>query len=363
MTQLAAPDPAWAARVAGAGVRLELFDTLDDDYDYVDLEGPLLAAAREGSLSDEDLYPLLARFSIGRAPDIDWPTDAAGVARRCAVALAGRGARIELRAGQPNDRTRRIARDAVVNELRLNPSDLLGVLADHWQKLGPVSAPNRHGCSLLAFGQQLLLEPVVGACMLIWSTLQSSRLEVAVDPSSAASTEWEEWSPAAADGWIEVAHEELARLGPPARRPPGDVDQCADALARARASLLRPHGDPRRVGESIVRTSGWPGDPARISPLAVRAVERALERIEDVDLHADTDRIVTWVQSCVMPDSDALVDWVRDLSFATLGNREHGLARTGDELLQDAAAWLAWSLADAAVDVVSEMGRASANSA
>jgi len=363
VTRLPAPDPAWAARVAGVGVRLELFDTLDDDYDYVDLEGPLLAAAREGSLSDEDLYPLLARFWLGRAPDLDWPTDAAGVARRCAVALAGRAAEIELRAGQPNDRTRRIARDAVITELGLTPGDLLGVLADHWRELGRVSVPNLHGCSLLAFGQHVLLEPVVGACVLIWSTLGSLRLDRAVDASSAASTEWDEWSPADEDGWTDVAREELARLGPPARRLPGDVDRCARALARARASVLRARGGRGLVAESIVRTSGWPGDRSRISPLAARAVEHACERIEDAGLLADTDRIVTWVQSCVMPDGDALIDLVRDLSFATLGNREHGLARTGDEMLQDAAAWLAWGLADAAVDVVSEMGRSAANSA
>lgn len=58
MKRLPAPEPAWVVCVAKAGVRVELFDTLDVDDDYLELEAAVVLTARAGTLSDEDLYPL-----------------------------------------------------------------------------------------------------------------------------------------------------------------------------------------------------------------------------------------------------------------------------------------------------------------
>ena len=62
--------------------------------------------------------------------------------------------------------------DEIVTDLLLTPSELLSALVDHWDGSRP-QIPSNGGCSLLAFARHALLEPVVGACALIWSTLDS----------------------------------------------------------------------------------------------------------------------------------------------------------------------------------------------
>ena len=84
-------DAGWAARVAGAGVRIDLWDTDLEDHEFVLLGATILRAARQGTLSDADLYPLLVRLWNGRLPTA-WPAGAPMVARRCATALAAQAA-------------------------------------------------------------------------------------------------------------------------------------------------------------------------------------------------------------------------------------------------------------------------------
>ena len=52
----------------------------------------------------------------------------------------------------------------------------------------------------------------------------------------------------------------------------------------------------------------------------------------------------------LMPSDDALTEWVRDTSFATLG-RLSRRQDTAEGIRRDAAQWLNWILAHAAVNV------------
>jgi hypothetical protein len=148
MRRLPPPDLAGVARVAEAGVRVELCDTLDVDDDYLELEASVLRATRDGTLCDEDLYPLLARFWIGRPP-LGWPPDAAAVARRCAVALAGGSVEPVLRNGVPSDRTRRRAQDAVIEDLRISPPRAPRRARGQLAGAGAVARAKRRGYTLL----------------------------------------------------------------------------------------------------------------------------------------------------------------------------------------------------------------------
>jgi hypothetical protein len=359
MTHPVAPDPAWVARVAKAGVRVELFDTVDDDDDYRELQTSIMTAARDATLSDTDLYLLLARYWIGRPP-FDWPPDAAAVARRCAVALAGLPVELELDGGRPTDRTRQLAEQAVIEDLQLSPTGLLAVLADHWQQLARRRVPSRWEYSLLDIARELLLEPVAGACIVLWSTLRPAEAKPAAGPAPGLRG-WDTWSIDFDDDdhvWIQVAGAELVRLGQPALRLVNSLYDIAVLLARARADLICERGDLELVSASIVRTTGWPGDRAIITPLSQTALELALGHVDDILLRAGIGglaEIADAVARQLMPSEDALIEWVRDPSFARLG-RLSRRQDTAEEMCRDAARWLNWTLAHAAVEVLVEMG-------
>jgi hypothetical protein len=359
MTHPAPLNPAWVARVATAGVRVGLFNTLDNDDDYLALQTSILTAARDATLSDEDLYPLLARYWIGRPP-FDWPPDAAAVARRCAVALAGRPVELELDAGRPSDRTRQLAQQAVIEDLQLTPPELLAVLADHWQQLARWQVPRAWEYSLLDIARQLLLEPVAGACIVLWSTLQPAAVTPAAGPAASGLSGWDTWSIDFDDDvqvWIQVTEAELVRLGQPALRMADSLYEIAVLLARARAFLILERGDLELVAASIVRTTGWPGDRAIMTRLSERALELALGHVDDMLLRAGLGGLADITDAItrrLMPSEDALTEWVRDPSFARLG-RLGGFVETAEEMRHDAARWLNWTLADAAVEVLLEM--------
>lgn len=116
--------PGWEARVRDAGVPVELFEADLNDYGFAFLEGSIMAALRDATLSDADVYPLLVRIWTGRPAATDWPPQAPELARRCATTLAGRSP-CELGAlNAPTDRSVQTARNAIVAELRLTPRDL-----------------------------------------------------------------------------------------------------------------------------------------------------------------------------------------------------------------------------------------------
>lgn len=97
------------------------------------------------------------------------------MARRCATALAGRAAcKLESFVFAPTDKSLRAARDAIITDLGLTRGDLLAALAERWEQLADLAMPTGRGCSLLAFARHVLQEPVVGACALIWSTLEAA---------------------------------------------------------------------------------------------------------------------------------------------------------------------------------------------
>jgi hypothetical protein len=347
-------DAAWSARVVDAGVRLDLFESAEDDYAFALLGLTITRAVSEAALSDDDAYPLLVRYWNGTWPEVGWPRDAPAVARRCAMTLAERGGcAMERALYAPADASLQAARDAIIAELGLTQRELLAALAEHWERLDALEMPSGRGCSLLAFARHVLLEPLVGACALIWSTLDSSS-------SSARTVEavisWEEWSPIEIDDWGGVVAVELARLGRPAQDLPADGDEWAELLAAARSTWLEAHDDAPLVAASIVRTSGWPGERDVIDPIAAHAVDRALEHIDEIDPETDNEELVDRIQGLVLPGDDVLLSWVRDTSFGTL--RDHaGSARTGAEMLRTAADWLTWSIAQEAVEAVAAMRR------
>ena len=244
MTHPPPPDAAWVARVAHAGVRVELFDTVDHPVDYLELQTSIMTAARDATLSDEDLYPLLARYWSGRPP-FHWPPDAAAVARRCAVALAARPVELELEAGRPSDLTRQLAEEAVIEDLQLTSAELLAVLADHWQQLARRQVPSGWQYSLLDTARRLLLEPVAGACIVLWWTLEPA-VTPAAGPAAPGLSGWDTWSIDFADDAhvrVRVAGAELVRLGQPALRLVDSPHDGAVVLARARADVLCERGD------------------------------------------------------------------------------------------------------------------------
>lgn len=358
MTHPPPPDPAWVARVANAAVRIELFDTVDDPDDYLELQTSIMTAARDATLSDEDLYPLLARYWIGRPP-FEWPPGAAAVARRCAVALAARPVEFELDGGRPSDRTRLLAEEAVIEDLQLTPAKLLAVLADHWQQLARRQVPSGWQYSLLDIARRLLLEPVAGACIVLWWTLQPAAVQPAAGPAEPGLGGWDAWSIDFADDVdvrVQVAGAELVRLGQPALRLADHVNDRA-VLARARADVICERGDLALVAASIARTTGWPADRAIITQLSQRALALALGHIDDMLLRVRIGgpaEIAAVVARQLMPSDDALTEWVRDPSFARFG-RLSRRQDTAEGIRRDAARWLNWILAYAAVEVVFEM--------
>lgn len=347
MTQASIYDAGWMARVGDAGVRVELWDADLDDHGFELLSDTILDAVREATLSDDDLYPLLVRLWNGRLPLVDWPPHAPAIARRCATELATRAAcEPETWTHAPTDRSLKAARDVIVADLRLTPSELLSAVADHWEHLAGLQMPTSGGCSLLAFARHVLLEPVVGACALVWSTLDS----MGSNPEATGTFAWGEWSPVPGDNWSDVVSAELARLGQPPRRVPDNGDEASAMLASARAALLEAH-DTTPIAASIVRTSGWPGDASVIAPIARRAVDRAKQHIDDVDTETDNDELVDSIQRRLVPSRAILIGWARDASFGSLSDPGRS-SRTGAEMLHEAADRLTWSVARAAVEVV-----------
>jgi hypothetical protein len=348
-----AHDAGWVERVVAADVRLDLFDAADDDYAFALLGVTIVRAVSDSALSDDDAYPLLVRFWNGDWPLIDWPEHAPAVARRCAAALAHTGrCKLDGLLYAPSDESLRLAREAIVTELGVTPGHLLAAVAERWDEVADFEMPVDGGCSLLAFACHVLLEPLVGACALIWSTLDSPASPTAVD----AASPWDEWSPVDRDDWMDAAAAELIRLGHPAPRPPADADDAAHLLACARAALLRSHDGARLVAASIVRMSGWPGATDIIDPIAARAVDCALDHVNDVDAETDNEALVDAIQELLLPGDEALLGWVRDPSFGAL--RDHGgSARTGAEMLDTAADWLTWSIARASIEVTAAIRR------
>jgi hypothetical protein len=351
---LSAHDAAWSARVTAAGVRIDLWETDLDDRGFVLLGETILHAARDAALSDEDLYPLLVRLWNGCPPPVAWPPAAPKIARRCAAALAAQGiCELDGATCAPTDLSLKAARKAVVAELNITPSELLSVLADHWAEVADLEMPTGGGCSLLAFAQHVLLEPLVGAAALLWSALDSP-------PGRPECTDqaWDDWSPVAGSNWTAVVAAEFGELGRPAEDVPEDADEAAGLLASARADLIRSRGDRVAVAASIVRTSGWPGATGVVAPFASEALDLALQRSEDVDPETDNDELIDAIQRRLMPDDGILIEWIRDPSYGTLSDRD-GSSRTGVEMLHTAADWLMWSFACAAVEVVGAMSKAS----
>lgn len=245
-------DAGWAARVLEAGVRLDLFDAADDDYAFALLGITILQAVSDSALSDEDTYPLLVRFWDGQWPRVDWPRQAPAVARRCATALAQSGTcELDTLLNTPTDQSLRVTCDAVIAELGVTQTDLLTVLAEFWHEVADLEMPIDGGCSLLAFARRVLLDPLVGACALIWSTLDSAAMATGGDE---ATITWDDWSPVDINDWSGVVSHELGRLGHPVQRVPGDADAAADLLASARAALLGSQDGAERVAASIVRS-------------------------------------------------------------------------------------------------------------
>jgi hypothetical protein len=132
----------------------------------------------------------------------------------------------------------------------------------------------------------------------------------------------EEWSPVAADDWLDVVREELERPNRPGPGPAGDGDgdEAAHLLAAARAADFGEHHDLGLIAASIVRTIKWPGDTSLVSPVATQAVDLALRHVGDLSFESDQDALVHAIERGLTPPESVLIAWVRDPSFGTLGD-------------------------------------------
>ncbi len=200
---------------------------------------------------------------------------------------------------------------------------------------------------MLAFARHVLLDPVAGACALLWSTLNAeSGTASRIEPMR-----WDHWSPLRPDDWSEVVAAELARLGRPVVSAPNDGEETGELLASARAAVLQLPGGRGLVAESIVRTSGWPGETHLIDGLAATAVDLGLQRIDAVSVETENEDVIDAIEGHLMPRDGDLRDWIRVPGLGTL-RHDGGAARTGAEMLEEAAGWLTWSLARASVEAV-----------
>ena len=348
MTWPPTDDSGWSGRVTAAGVRIDLWETHLDDYEFAILATTILDAVREATLSDEDVYPLLVRFWTGTRPAIDWPPNAPQLARRCATALASRGTcKLESSTYAPSDESLHAAREAIITDLGLTPGGLLSILADHWEQLAPLEMPLEGEYTLLAFACDVLLEPVVGACAHIWSTLD---IGSASEQARAQTLGWDGWSHDAGKQWPSVIATELTRLGQPVQHMPDHVDEATRLLAAARATALQTDDEITQIATSIVRTTTWPGDTGLVLPLASRAMELARRHLDDINPDIDNDHLVDTIQSELLPPAHVLIEWIRDPSFGTILDYA-GFSRTGAEMLHQAADWLTWTVARDALDV------------
>jgi hypothetical protein len=80
----------------------------------------------------------------------------------------------------------------------------------------------------------------------------------------------------------------------------------------------------------MVRTSGRPGEPSLVQPIAVRAFELAVGHLDDIRLRAETEWLVDEVKRRISPEDEALIDRVRDPSFATLADPMRRLPGTAE---------------------------------
>ncbi len=349
-------DATWTVRVAHAGVPVHLLDGGFDDDEFALLELMILRAAHDSRLSDEDLYLLMARYWVGRLPTVDWPPQAPTVARHCATALARRCAcELDTFTGSPKKDRRRMARNAIVQHLELTPVRLLSVLSAHWPELAHLEVPVDEASSLLAFAEHVLLEPVIAACLLLWSVLGPPPKDAAGGAISDIPTthSWDAWSPLEIAERPQAAHAELARLGWRADAAPASCDDADEMLASARAAALLTYGGTGRVAASLVRTSGWPGETRLVVNLADEAVGLAVKRLADMDAQTDNEELVDSVQTSIMPPQPTLLEWMRDPSFGTMTDPTAGAAATGAEMLHQAAYGLTLSVAREAVNAVS----------
>jgi hypothetical protein len=352
MTWPPTDDSGWADRVTAAGVRIDLWDTDLDDYQFAILAITILHAVRESTLSDEDVYPLLVRFWTGTRPAIDWPPNAPQVARRCATVLAARGTcELDSFISAPSDESLNAAREAIIADLGLTCGGLLSILADHWEQLAPLKMPLEGEYTLLAFARDVLLEPVVGACVHIWSTLDTGSASL---PAPAQMLAWNGWCGDTSDQWASVIATEPTRLGQPVQHVPDDVDEATMRLAAARAAALQTHDEVAAIAASIVRTTTWPGDTDLILPLAIRAMDLARQHLDDINPDTDNDHLVDEIQRELLPPAHALIEWIRDPSFGTILDYA-GFSRTGAEMLHQAADWITWTLANDAMEVFRAM--------
>jgi hypothetical protein len=360
MRSAAADESGWRARLAAAGVRVDLVDGDVDDRELALLELSVLRAARESTLSDDDLYPVLARVWTGHRPIADWPPDAPALARRCAARLTMHGrCGFDASVCVPTSKAVDAARHAIVGDLRPTPGDLLQALTDDWFRLKNLDRPIYVECTLLAFARHVLLEPVAGACALIWCSLAAP----SSSPTADEPIESDDWPSAHGFDEDHMVSAELARLGQRQQRVAHDGAEGAALLASGRATALRQHDGLTLVAESIVRTSGWPGDTSMITALANEAVLLASRRIDRVDPDMDNEILVDEIQHRLLPAPDGLIVWARDPGFATLldpaGGARGGGARTGAEMLKAAADWLTWGLAQVAIEVMVAVRRES----
>jgi hypothetical protein len=214
---------------------VELFDAEISDYGFAFLEGSIMAALRDATLSDRDVYPLLVRISTGRSAAIAWPPQAPEIARRCATTLASAGPCVWGALTAPTERSVQTAGDAIVAELGLTPRDLLGVLADHWQELSPYGMPRERASTLLAFARHVLVEPAAAACVLMWSALNAQ--PVALEPHGCPSAT--DGRPAAATtGWMSSAPRSSSSDTPIGMRPRTATMLTAFSRPRARAPCV-----------------------------------------------------------------------------------------------------------------------------
>lgn len=333
-------DAGWVARIATAGVPVELFDAIDDRDDFLKLQRASLRAVSEARLSDDDAYPLLTFLWWRGWPPILWPADACAVARRCAAELSGQMP-FELHpvTNRPTPESIQAARDAIVADLRLTPRDLLAALADHWQELSGIAMPDDDSPrTLLAFAEHVLLEPLIGACVLIWLAADLPVPEALTIPAAWSTKPWGTWN--LWGEWPATAKDELGRLGYSRERVPPAADELDELLAVARAALLRDHGDTKLVAASIVRTSCWPGDRTLITSLVERAVCLALDRCPAFDSEPDPDAVADQLQRELMPPDETLLEWIRDPSCGTLEADADTFLGTGAEMLDFAAGWV-----------------------
>ena len=291
--------PAGPTASTEAGVRIDHWDTDLDDYEFALLGG---SSCTPPGIDAVRRRPLPAARPVMDWPPtrIDWPPDAPTLARRCATALAAHAAcELETFMYAPTAESLNAAREAIITDLGLDPSELLLILADHWDQLAGLGDAPEGGCSLLAFARHVLLEPVVGACALIWSALDSR--------SSGPDAPYVRLGRVVPGGTrrLERGRSGTHRLGRPAPRIPVDGDEANVLLASARAATLQAGGEVAQLAASIVRTSGWPGDTDLVLPLAARAIELARQHIEDIDPETDNDEIVDEIQSILLPPAHA----------------------------------------------------------